>query len=261
MCSSTYVVALLVLAWQSQTAWHSCLHGHSFIRACMESMNLFVVACNACMYKCTCVLRLGITFAMWLPCHEEWPITIGDILWQVLRLPVSIYFGKYTGGGDESQDTCHTPEAHCHRETKKHCLFVCLFGCLFVCLFVCSPPFRLGLSEFNLRSTSPSSPHLTREAPSSRRTTFYFVSQNKVEQKGQRARHRRTNDKKKPSDRITHAGTIQISRLSKPPNLRCINLSCLVFKHVDWPLKRSGSNHTPAAVSPSLFRGATPSMR
>ena len=36
---------------------------------------------------------------------------------------------------------------------------------------------------------------------------------------------RSTNDNKKPSDRITHAGTIKISRLSKPPNLRCCGTS------------------------------------
>jgi len=62
----------------------------------------------------------------------------------------------------------------------------------------------------------------TREAPSSRRTTFYLISQTKSRErpKGRAAPHRSTNDNKKPSDRITHAGTIQISRLSKPPNLR-----------------------------------------
>ena len=42
-----------------------------------------------------------------------------------------------------------------------------------------------------------------------------------------------TNDNKKPSDRITHAGTIQISRLSKPPNLRFIDgypsMNSLIF--------------------------------
>ena len=56
----------------------------------------------------------------------------------------------------------------------------------------------------------------TREAPSSHRTTFYLISQNKVEHQTQRARAkhrtRRTIDNKKPSDRITHAGTIKISR-------------------------------------------------
>ena len=56
----------------------------------------------------------------------------------------------------------------------------------------------------------------TREAPSSRRTTFYLISQNKVEHQTQRARARHrsrsTIANKKPSDRITHAGTIKISR-------------------------------------------------
>ena len=41
----------------------------------------------------------------------------------------------------------------------------------------------------------------------------------------------------------------------------CINLSCIVFKHVDWPLKRSGSNHTPAAVSPSNLCENSPGER
>ena len=53
-------------------------------------------------------------------------------------------------------------------------------------------------------------------SPSSHRTTFYLISQNKVKHQAQwaLARHpsRRTNDNKKPSDRITHAGTIKISR-------------------------------------------------
>ena len=57
---------------------------------------------------------------------------------------------------------------------------------------------------------------ITREAPSSRRPTFYLISQNKVEHQTQRAwgrhRTRSTIDNKKPSDRITHAGTIKISR-------------------------------------------------
>ena len=76
----------------------------------------------------------------------------------------------------------------------------------------------------------------TREAPSSRRTTFYLISQNKVEHQTKRARarrHRTTIDNKKPSDRITHAGTIKISRLSKPPNLR----SCM-HMHVRREAKR-----------------------
>ena len=65
---------------------------------------------------------------------------------------------------------------------------------------------------------------ITREAPSSRRTAFYLISQNKVEHQthSARARHRTrtTNDNKKPSDRITHPGTIKISRFDSPPNLR-----------------------------------------
>ena len=63
----------------------------------------------------------------------------------------------------------------------------------------------------------------TREAPSSRRTIFYLISQRKSSTKPKghgKAPHWSTNDNKKPSDRITHAGTIQISRSDSPPNLR-----------------------------------------
>jgi hypothetical protein len=57
--------------WRATSAmgWAGLWRSHCARRV----VNYWWCICNACMYKWTCVLRLGITFAMWFPCHEEWP--------------------------------------------------------------------------------------------------------------------------------------------------------------------------------------------
>ena len=64
----------------------------------------------------------------------------------------------------------------------------------------------------------------TREAPSSRRTTFYLISQNKVEHQTQRARARQRTGGlmtiKSPATGSRTQEPLRFPGLSKPPNLR-----------------------------------------
>jgi hypothetical protein len=66
-------------------------------------------------------------------------------------------------------------------------------------------------------------PRTTRDASSPRRTIFYTISQNKVKHQPKRARAPGALiELQSPSDRITHTGTIKISRSDSPANFRCI---------------------------------------
>ena len=88
-------------------------------------------------------------------------------------------------------------------------------------------------------------PGSTRDAPGARRTTFYFISQ---ESQAPTPRARTSPspspgaliELQSPSDGITHAGTIEISRLSHPPTSDLKHLELLQHKAV-WGM-------TPGAI-------------